>query len=75
MTRAAIAKKCARSCHWTRPRIDEPQIGFVDERRRLEDVVWTFARHLPPSQATEVVMHDRNQLLERAIITISPAHQ
>jgi hypothetical protein len=57
------------------PRIDEPQIGFVDERRRLEDVVRTLARHLPPRQTTEVVMHDRNEFLERAIVTISPAQE
>ena len=57
------------------PRLDEPQIGFVDERRRLEDMVRTLARHLPPRQATEVTMHDRNQFLERAIVTLSPAQE
>ena len=38
MTRADMAKKCARSCQLDALDVDQSEVGLVDERRRLKAV-------------------------------------
>ena len=45
--------------------IDQPQVGFVDQRRRLQAVAGALALHVVVRQTTEFVVHDRRQQSER----------
>jgi hypothetical protein len=53
--------------------IDETQIGFVDERGRLQRVVRPLARHLPSRQPLQLRVNDRQELLQRGLIAILPS--
>ena len=56
-------------------RIDQPQIGLVDERRRLEAVPDALAGHAAPRDLVELVMDERNQLLEGGFIALAPREE
>ena len=55
--------------------INEPEVGLVDERRGLENVARTFASHLPLCQATQFVVHEREQLLQGSGVAVPPLDQ
>jgi len=52
--------------------VHEPDVRFVDERRRLERVIRTLAAQPGPGQAVKLRVHDRHQLVERAAISGAP---
>ena len=72
MTRAATARKCARSCHSTSLRFDQPEIRLVDEHRRLEAVTRALARHAAPRDPVELLVDERNQPLEGTLVAPPP---
>jgi hypothetical protein len=54
---------------------DQPEIGFVDEGRRLQAVPHAFARQTAPRDAVEFVVDERDQLLEGAVVALTPVVQ
>jgi hypothetical protein len=56
-------------------RIDQPQIGLVDERRRLDTVSRTLVSHVTPGDLMQFVMNERNQARERLFITAPPSQK
>ena len=52
--------------------IDQPHVGFVDQRRGLQAVAGALALHVVARQAVELVVHDRCQLGERALVPVAP---
>ncbi len=45
------------------PLADEPQVGIVDERRRLQGVALPLAGHLLVSDRVEMLVDDRDELV------------
>ena len=72
MTRAATARKCARSCHSTSFAFDQPEIRLVDERRCLEAVTRALSRHAAPRDPVEFPVDERNQSLEGTLVAPPP---
>jgi hypothetical protein len=56
-------------------RVDEPQIGFMDQRRGLERMSLGLAPELSPRQATQLCIHERNQPVVRPIVPEPPFAQ
>ncbi len=52
--------------------IHQTQIRLVDERGRLECLAGTFAPYDPTCQPAQFRMHERDQLLERVLISVPP---
>ncbi len=52
--------------------IDESQIRFVDERRRLQGVARPLTTKLAPRDAAQLGVHERQQLIERTVIPATP---
>jgi hypothetical protein len=57
------------------PAVDEAEIDLVDERGRLERVPLWLSCHLATSNAIELVVDDRNQVVERRVIALSPCDE
>jgi hypothetical protein len=55
--------------------VDEPQVGLVDERRRLQRVIVAFVAHVPPRNAAELVLDEHDQLIERSRLAASPSQE
>jgi hypothetical protein len=53
--------------------IDQPQVCFVDERCRLKRVAWPFPGHLSPRQPSQLLVDDRNELLQRGLVAVFPS--
>jgi hypothetical protein len=60
------------SCADTAARIDETQIGFVDERRGLKRVADAFAGHIAMGQEMKLVVHQRHQPIQRLRVALIP---
>ena len=56
---AAIAKKCARSRQAVH--VDEPQVRFVGERRRLQRVAGALGLHVVVGEAMQLVVDDQDE--------------
>ena len=54
------------------PLIDESQVGFVDERRRLQRVPGPLATQLAPGDAAQLGIYERQQLVEGTVIPPTP---
>jgi hypothetical protein len=54
---------------------EQPQIGFVDQSRRLERVAHLLSAQIQPSQAAQFLLDERRQLLQRLGITPAPGLQ
>src|SRR4051812_36076746 len=52
--------------------VDQPQIGFVDQGRRLQAAAGPLAFQVVVRQAVELVVDDRGQLSERALVPVGP---
>jgi hypothetical protein len=52
--------------------VDQPQVGFIDQRRRLQAVAGLLALQVVVRQAVELVVHDRGQPSERALVSVGP---
>ena len=55
--------------------VDQADVGLVDERRRLEAVPDALARHAASRDPVELVMDERNQALEGALVALPPFEQ
>jgi len=55
--------------------VDEADISLVDERRRLEAVPCAFSCHAAPGDPVELLMDERYQSLEGALVAPSPFEQ
>src|SRR6476660_7388410 len=52
--------------------IDQAQIGFIDERRRLKAVPGTLSCHAPSRDLVELPLYERNQLVEGGRVPLTP---
>ena len=52
--------------------VDQPQVGFVDQRRRLQAVAGLFALQAVVRQTVELVVDNRGQPSERALVAVGP---
>ena len=57
------------------PGVGQPEKRLVHQRRGLQGVAAPLAAHVPSSQAAQLRLHERRQLLERAIIAVAPRPQ
>src|SRR5262249_28144780 len=55
--------------------LDHPQIGFIDERRRLQSMRSRFLAEIAPGQAAQLSLHQRRQLLQRSAIPVAPGNK
>ena len=55
--------------------IHQSQIDLVDERRRLEGVSWRFAPEMAPRHAAQLVIHERDQAVERRRVALAPGQE
>ena len=49
--------------------VDEPKVGLVHERRRLESMTPALPTHRPPGEPAKLAVNQGHQLLERRIVT------
>src|SRR4030095_16739634 len=55
--------------------VDQPHVGFIDQRRRLQAVAGLLTLHEVVRQTVELVVHDRGQPGERALVAVGPRTQ
>ena len=55
--------------------VDQPEIRFVDEGRRLQTVPHAFSRHASSRDAVEFLVDERDQSLEGALVAPTPFEQ
>ena len=55
--------------------IDQTDVGFVDECRGLERVVGALASHVAPGQCVELLVDERNELVEGRFLTLAPREE
>ena len=60
---------------WNVLGIDEPQICFVDQRRRLKAVPGTLSCHAPSRDLVKLPLYERNQPVEGGLIALTPSEQ
>src|SRR6187551_1974135 len=52
--------------------VDQPQVGFINERRGLKTVPGTFSSHAPSRDVVELTLYERNQLIEGGRVALTP---
>jgi hypothetical protein len=55
--------------------IDQFQIRFIDQIRRLQRMPAVFVFQIPARDASQFVIHHRNQLIERSLVAAAPIQQ
>jgi hypothetical protein len=55
--------------------VHEPQVDLVHERRRLEGVAWLFSLEMAARHAAQLVIHERDQAVERCGVALAPGQQ
>jgi hypothetical protein len=58
-----------------RPLVDQPQIGFVNQRRALQGMPRPFPLEMMPRDVAEFLVDQRNPRFQRFLIARSPAHE
>jgi hypothetical protein len=53
----------------------QPEVGFVDERGRLERMSPALAAHVNTGQAMQFVVHEWYELLQSGLVTVLPVTQ
>ena len=56
-------------------RINQTQISFIDQRRRLHQVAGPLVAHEMMRQPAQFLVDERHQLIERRLISASPGEQ
>ena len=56
-------------------RINEAQISLIDQRGRLQRLAGPLTAHVAPGYTVQFVMDQRNQLIERCLLTVAPGQQ
>jgi hypothetical protein len=54
------------------PAVDEPQIGFVHQRRCLEDVARPFSSHVASCDPVQLTVDNWNQPFECKLVACIP---
>ena len=52
--------------------VHQPQVGLIDERRRLKDVSGPLARHVARGETMQLLLDERRQDVERALVAAAP---
>src|SRR5262245_14424462 len=52
--------------------VNEPHVRFVDQGCGLERVVGSLASHVPLGQGVELLVNERNELVERRFVPLAP---
>jgi hypothetical protein len=55
--------------------IDQTQVSFVDERRRLQSVIGPFAAEIVLREPAQLVVHDWHELVESSPIAFAPGYE
>ena len=55
--------------------VDEPQVGLVDERRGLKRVAGPLVAHVPSRNPAQLVVDERDELIEGGLLSASPGQQ
>jgi hypothetical protein len=55
--------------------IDEPHVGFVNEGGGLQQMVGLLPSHVASRETTELVVDERQKLIERGLVAASPIHK
>ena len=55
--------------------IEEAHIRLVDERRGLQGMLAAFAAHMTASDSPQLVVDERNELIERGPIAAAPGQE
>ena len=55
--------------------LDQPQVGFVDERGRLERMVAFLSGHAAARNPVELVVDDRNESRQRRFVAVAPGDE
>ena len=66
-----MPRKWDRFCHDRSPRLRQPQVGFVDERRGLKRLAGPFTPQIARGQTPQLVVDDRQQLRERFLAALA----
>src|SRR5262249_5461968 len=53
--------------------LDQPQVGLIDERGRLQGVIRALPAKIAVSQFMKLLEYDRHQLVERGLVASAPA--
>ena len=53
-------------------RLDQPQVGLIDERSCLQRVTLFLAVHVMSSQPVQLLINERRQLIERLFVSAAP---
>ena len=54
-------------------RTNQPDVGLVDQRRRLERVPGPLTAHIPPGQAAQFRVHQRDEPIQSGAIAGAPS--
>jgi len=57
------------------PLIDQTHVRFVDQRGRLQCVIDRFVPKVTGGDAPELVVHQREQIVERLAAAAAPRHE
>src|SRR5436853_3909344 len=55
--------------------IDQPQIRFVNQSRRLQRVAWTLATHVAMSEPVQLIMYQRDELIVSRLVAVAPINK
>jgi hypothetical protein len=50
--------------------VDEPDVGFVDERRRLEGVIRPFPAQVAAGEPPQLLVDDRGKLVKGRLVAV-----
>ena len=53
----------------------QPQVRFVDQRRRLESVIGTLVPEVAPGEGVQLPVHQGNELGEGRFIALAPGEE
>jgi hypothetical protein len=55
--------------------VNQPNVGFMDERRRLERVAGRFVTHVAGRQTTQVFVQKRHEPVAGITTALAPRHE
>src|SRR6185436_11511506 len=55
--------------------VEQPDVGLVRERRRLERVARAFAPKVAAGETAHLVVHEREERVQRALVALTPAKE
>jgi hypothetical protein len=55
--------------------VDQSQIGLIHQGRGLKAVAGPLSLHAPPGDAVQLLLHQRNEPLQRGLVAPSPCQE